>query len=189
MKALASSIKKNFFIEHAGDIYQVVKLDHSHVGRGSANLKFKIKSVANGNTLEITTKPDTALEQVSVQSKKMQYLYKDSHFLTFMDPESYEQVQVPATTAEDFINFLKEGEEMFVILHDETPLAVRPPQKVSLIVTESHDAAKGNTATNAKKPVIVETGAEVMVPIFIKKGEHIFINPENGEYLERNTAV
>lgn len=185
MKTGAGQLKKGNFIKHANDIFQVVKISHSHVGRGSANLKIKVKSVTAGNTLELGFKPDNTVERVQVESILMQYLYNDGTNMTFMNDQTYEQVEIPVATAGKLVNYLSEGQQMYVALHDGKPLAVVPPSKVRLKVTEAEDAVKGNTAQGAKKPVTVESGATVNVPLFIKKGETIAINPETGEYVER----
>ncbi len=185
MKTGAGQLKKGNFIEHANDIFQVVKIDHSHVGRGSANLKIKVKSVTAGNTLELSFKPDNTVEQVQVESIMMQYLYNDGTNITFMNDQTYEQVEVPVATAGDLANYLTEGQKMYVAMHNGEGLAIIPPSKVRLKVVEAEDAVKGNTAQGAKKPVTLESGATVMVPLFIKKGETIAVNPETGEYLER----
>ena len=185
MKTSAGQLKKGNFIEHANDIFQIVKIDHSHVGRGSANLKIKVKSVTVGNTLELGFKPDNTVEQVQVDSILMQYLYHDGTHMTFMNDQTYDQVEVPVAAAGKVLDYLSEGQKVYVALHDDKPLAIVPPSKVRLKVTEAEEAVKGNTAQGAKKSVTVETGATVMVPLFIKKGETIAINPENGEYVER----
>ncbi len=185
MKALTSSLKKGNFLSHSGDIWQIVRVDHSHVGRGSANYRIKIKSVTSGNTLEVTAKPDTTFEQVQVESTLMQYLYTDGKVYTFMNDQTYEQYEVPSEAVGDLGKYLKEGQTMYVAVHDEKPLAVIPPAKVRLVVSEAPDAVKGDTAQGAKKQVTLETGATVMVPLFIKQGETIAINPETGEYVER----
>jgi elongation factor P len=103
-----------------------------------------------------------------------------------MNEQTYEQVELPAQMVEDFAPYMKEGQQVYVMLHDGKPLAIRPPASVRLEVVEAEDAVKGDTATNAKKPVKVESGATVNVPIFIKKGDMIVINPEDGSYIERS---
>lgn len=186
MKVLASSLKKGAFVDHAGDIWQVVKTEHTHMGRGSATYRFRIKSVTNSNTLEVTSKPDGLFEQVQVESTMMQYLYNDGQTYTFMNDQTYEQFEVAAESVGDIAKYLKEGQGMYVIIHNEKAIAVVPPAKVRLQVTEAPDAVKGDTASGgAKKQVTLETGATAMVPLFIKQGEMIAINPETGEYVER----
>ncbi|PJE63448.1 elongation factor P, partial [Candidatus Roizmanbacteria bacterium CG10_big_fil_rev_8_21_14_0_10_45_7] len=105
--------------------------------------------------------------------------------LVFMDEINYEQYEVPVLLAEDIAGLLKEGQSMYVLLHEGKPIGVIPPKKVVLKVVEADDAVKGDTATNAKKSVKVETGASILVPLFIKTGDTIVINPETGEYTGR----
>ena len=185
MKTLASSLKKGNFIEHTGDIWQITKIEHSHVGRGSANYRFKIKSATSGNSLEVTAKPDNYFEMVQVESILMQYLYNDGQMYTFMNDQTYEQVEVTSEAVGDLGAYLKEGQTLFVIIHNEKAIAVVPPAKVRLKVAEAPDAVRGDTAQGAKKQVTLETGVTVMVPLFIKQGELIAVNPETGEYVER----
>ena len=115
----------------------------------------------------------------------MQYLYKDNENLYFMDERNYNQFSIPISVVGDVSRFFKEGEKMYVYLHDDKPLSVRPPLSVKLKVVDSENAVKGDTVTGAKKPVRVETGVTVMVPLFVKVGETITVNPETGEYTGR----
>lgn len=186
MKVNAGDLNKNSFINHNGEIFRVLKMEHNYRGRGSASIKTRIRNVVTQNTLDITLKPDNKVEQIDVDSIQMQYAYPSGSAFAFMNEQTYEQIEVPEEVVGDFAKYMKEGEKVYVIMHEGKPLAIRPPASVRLEVTEAQDAAKGDTATNAKKPVIVETGAEVMVPIFIKKGEVIVINPETGDYIERS---
>lgn len=186
MKVSASDLQKGNFVNHANDIWQVVKTEHNFHGRGSANFRFKFKSVKNQNTIEMTYKPDNAVDRIDVDSYQMQFLYKTGDSYTFMNEQTYEQVELASAIVGDFGPYMKEGQQVYIMLHDGTPLAIRPPASVRLIVTEAEDAVKGDTATNAKKSVKVESGATVNVPIFIKKGDVIVVNPETGEYIERS---
>ena len=189
MKMNAGTLHKGDFLNQNGEIYQIVKTEHNMRGRGSANLRFKIKSIANGNTVEITCKPDNVLDQVAVESLQMQYLYGDADTCTFMNNQTYEQFAVSKDMIGEFLPYMKEGQNIYVIFHDDKAIAVRPPVSVTLMVTEAEDAVKGDTASNAKKYVILETGAKVLVPLFIKKGEEIIVNPETGEYVGRGKEV
>jgi len=185
MKVTASSLKKGDFVELNGGIYTVQKFEHNFHGRGSANIRIKVKNVASGGTTENTYKPDNLLEQIAVESTLMQYLFTNGSMLTFMNEQSYEQFEIDKELVGEFLPYLKEGQQMYILFHDGEALAVRPPQSVRLKVVEAEDAVKGDTATNAKKPVTLETGAVVYVPLFIKRGELITIDPETGAYIER----
>lgn len=185
MKVAASTLKKNDFIELNGSIFVVQKFEHNFHGRGSANIRIKVKNVTSGATTENTYKPDNLVEQISIESVQMQFLFAGSDSLTFMNEQTYEQLELNKSLIGDFLPYLKDGQQMYILLHNGTAVAVRPPQSVKLQVIEAEDAVKGDTATNAKKPAMLETGATVFVPLFIKKGETITVDPETGTYIER----
>ncbi len=185
MKTTAGATSKGDFIELNGHIFQIQNIEHNFRGRGSANLRLKLKNLSTGNTVEETFKPDNTLESVSVDAVEVHFLFKDNLNLTFMNPRTYEQFELNAQAVGNFINYLKEGQSIYAFMNNGTCLAIRPPNSVVLKVTEAEDAVKGNTASGARKIVTLETGAKVNVPLFIKKGESIVINPETGEYIER----
>lgn len=185
MAVQAGNLKKGEFIQYQGDIWQVQKTEFYSPGKGSALMRTKIKNVSSGKTLDYTFKSNESVETVEVTSVEMQYLYQDATHAFFMDSRTYNQYEVPLDVVGDTIQFFKEGETMYVFVHDDKPLSVRPPVSITLLVTESEDAAKGDTVSGAKKEAVLETGAKIMVPLFIKKGERITVNPETGEYTGR----
>ena len=166
-------------------IWQVMKSEFYSPGKGAALMRAKIRNVETGKNLDYTFKSSESVETVEVTSVEMQYLYKDPEYGYFMDEQSYNQYQVPLPVIGDIIKFFKEGEKMYIYLHDDKPLNIRPPAAIRLKVTHTEDAAKGDTVSGAKKEAELETGAMVMVPLFIKAGEMITINPETGEYTGR----
>lgn len=188
MKVAASTIKKGDFIQINDAIYSIQKFEHNFHGRGSANIRLKLKNVRNGSTTENTFKPDNLVEKISVDSVQMQYLFSDTNTLTFMNQQTYEQLSIDKEMVGDLIQFLKEGQQLYILLYNGDALAVRPPQSVTLEVVEAEEAARGDTATNPKKQVTLETGAVVQVPLFIKRGELITIDPETGSYIERASS-
>ncbi len=181
----AGNLKKGEFVRHLNDIWQVQKADFYSPGKGSALMKARIKNLVTGKNIDYAYKSNEQVELVDVASIEMQYLYKDNENLYFMDERTYNQFSVPSGVVGEISRFFKEGEKMYVYLHDDVPLTVRPPMSVKLKVTEAEDAAKGDTVSGAKKQVTVETGAKVLVPIFVKVGETISINPETAEYTGR----
>lgn len=185
MRTNAGNLKKGEFVYHQGNIWQVQKADFYSPGKGSALMKARIKNLVSGKNVEYAYKSNEQVEVLDVQSVEMQYLYRDSENLYFMDERSYNQFSLPLNIVGDVYKFFKEGDKMYVYLHDDKPLTIRPPMSVKLKVVEGEEAVKGDTVSGAKKPVRVETGATVMVPIFIKVGETITINPETGEYTGR----
>ena len=183
MKVAASTLKKSDFIELNGNIFVVQKFEHNFHGRGSANIRVKVKNIASGSTTEYTYKPDNLVEQIAVESVQMQFLYAGPDTLTFMNEKTYEQIDIETNLVGDFVPYLKEGQLMYILFYNGKALAVRPPQTVRLKVVEAEDAVKGDTATNAKKLVELETGAKVYVPLFIKKGEHNTIHPQKQHHI------
>jgi elongation factor P len=181
----ASSLKKGDFIMYQGDIWQVQKTEFYSPGKGSALMKTKIKNVVTAKNVDYTYKANESVEDVEVNSVEMQYLYKDAEYLYFMDERTYNQYQLRLDVVGDIANYLKEGTKHYVYLHNDLPISMKPPASVRLLVVETEDAAKGDTVSGAKKPAKLETGVTVMVPIFVKQGEMIAVNPETGEYSER----
>lgn len=181
----AGSLKKGEFVRHLDEIWQVQRADFYSPGKGSALMKARIKNLMTGKNLDYAYKSNEQVETLDVESIEMQYLYKDNENLYFMDERTYNQFFVSQSAVGNVSRFFKEGEKMYVYMFDDKPLTIRPPMSVKLKVIEAADAAKGDTVSGAKKSVTVETGATVLVPIFVKVGETISINPETGEYTGR----
>lgn len=184
MRISAGNIKKGEFILFQDNPCQVQKAEFYAPGKGSSLMRTKLKNVVTGKNTDYTFKATEYVESIEVGSVEVQYLYKDSEALYFMDSE-YEQHSIPLAVVGAVANFLKDGENIYVYMYQDKPLTIRPPASVRLKIIESEDAAKGDTVSNARKPAIVETGATVMVPLFVKVGETIVINPETGTYTER----
>jgi len=185
MKINAGNLKKGDFVHYQNEIWQVMKADFYSPGKGSALMKAKIKNIISGKNIDYTFKSNESVETLDVTSTEMQYLYADNENAYFMDERSYEQYHIPLEVVGDVYKYLKEGTKHFIYLYQDKPLTMRPPASVKLKVTEAEDAAKGDTVGGVKKLVTLETGATVMVPIFVKVGETISINPETGEYTGR----
>ncbi len=185
MRVTAGDLKKGDFLLYQGEIWQVQKAEFSFQGRGMAVVRIKVKAARSGKNIDITLKSVDAIDLADVATRQMQYLYNDGSYLHFMDEETYHQVKVAASLVGDLANFLKPGDKYYVIMHEGETLNIRPPSSVALKVVESEDAVKGDTASGAKKQAKVETGVSVQVPLFIKAGDTIIINPETGEYVER----
>jgi len=185
MKTRAGNLKKGEFVKYQNETWQVQKADFYSPGKGSAMMKAKIKNLITGKNIDYTFKSNEDVETVSVESVEMQYLYKDMENLYFMDERTYNQYSVPLEPVGEAAKFLKEGEKYFVYLSNEKALNIRPPMSVRLKIVEVEDADKGDTVSGAKKPAKLETGVTVMVPLFVKAGETIIVNPETGEYTGR----
>ena len=155
-------------------------------GKGSAFYRTKLKNVKTGAIFDFTFKSGEKIEEALLQTKEFQYLYQQGEEYFFMNPRTYEQVSLSKDILGNFKNFVKEGDLYQIYTLEGQPLSLRAPQKVTLKVIEAENAVKGNTVSGATKPVKVETGYELQVPLFIKEGDLIVINTETGEYVNRD---
>lgn len=184
----AGTLKKKDFIRFRDAIYQLTSTDFYHPGKGRTVMRTKLKQVDGSKTLEPVFTSSEMVERIEVTAAPVQFLFSAGDTATFMHTISFEQYEVSKNLVGEVLQFLKEGQDMYLLLHDDIPVGTRPPKSVSLKVTEAEDAIKGDSATNAKKLVILETGAKILVPLFIKKGEIIYINPDTCEYQGRDNS-
>jgi len=184
--ATSSDIRKGLCIRYNNDIYKIIEFLHVKPGKGPAFVRTKLKSVTSGKVIDNTFSAGHKIEDVRVETHKFQFLYNEGEFYHFMNTEDYTQIRL-LVSALDTPELLKEGEIVTVIINteDNSPLSVDMPAHVILEVTSTEPGLKGNTATNATKPAVVETGAEVNVPLFINEGDKIKIDTEKGQYQER----
>jgi len=176
---------KGKFIEFKGEPHQIVDMTFVNPGKGSAFVRTKLKAVKTGKVQEFTYKSGESAEEINISTREMQYLYKENESYIFMDNFSYEQFNISAEQLGTYVNYLKPNDTYQILVDGEDAVGIRFPKKVSLKVTECDEGARGNTVSGATKTVVVETGAVITVPLFIKQGETIAIDPETGTYLER----
>ncbi|MCF2667667.1 MULTISPECIES: elongation factor P [Lachnospiraceae] len=184
-KKSAGEFRNGMTLEIEGNVYQVLEFLHVKPGKGAAFVRTKLKNVIDGGVVERTFRPTETYDEAYIERKKMQYLYNDGDLYYFMDQETYDQIPVSKDTVGDSLKFVKENEEVTIVSYQGNPFSIEPPLTVELLITESEPGVKGNTATGATKPAIVETGAQVMVPLFVDQGETIKIDTRTGEYLSR----
>ncbi|RZS93715.1 elongation factor P [Aquimarina brevivitae] len=184
--ASTSDIRNGLCIRYNNDIYKIIEFLHVKPGKGPAFVRTKLKSVTTGKVLDNTFSAGHKIDDVRVETHKFQFLYAEGETYHFMNTEDYNQITLQKS-ALDAPDLLKEGEVVTVSINseDQMPLSVDMPASVILEVTATEPGVKGNTATNATKPATVETGAEVMVPLFINEGDKIKIETEKGSYKER----
>jgi len=180
-----SDFAKGIFIEFKGEPHQIVETTHVNPGKGSAFVRTRLKSLKTGKVQEFTYKSGETVTEVPVATSEMQYLYKEGDNYLFMDNKSYDQFAIPSAMLGNYASYLKPNDVYQVLVNEDTAVGLRFPKKVRLVVTEATEGAKGNTVSGATKTVVVETGAIVTVPLFIREGETIAIDPETGAYLER----
>ena len=181
----AGEFRNGMTLEIEGNVYQVLEFLHVKPGKGAAFVRTKLKNIINGGVVERTFRPTETFEEAFIERKNMQYLYNDGDLYYFMDNETYDQIAINAETVGDSMKFVKENENVTISSYQGSPFAIEPPFTVELEITETEPGVKGNTATGATKPATVETGAQVMVPLFVDQGERIKIDTRTGEYVSR----
>lgn len=181
----AGDFRNGVTIEFEGNIYQIIEFQHVKPGKGAAFVRTKLKNIKSGGVVEKTFRPTEKCEKAHIERKDMQYLYNDGDLYYFMDPETYDQIPLNKAAIGDALKFVKENEMCKVCSHNGNVFSIEPPLFVELQVTDTEPGFKGNTATGATKPAIVETGAQVNVPLFVENGEVIKIDTRTGEYLSR----
>jgi len=184
--ANTSDIRKGLCIKYNNDIYKIIEFLHVKPGKGPAFVRTKLKSVTSGKVLDNTFSAGHKIEDVRVETRSYQFLYSDGTTYHFMNTDDYNQISLQEGIL-DAAGLLKEGEIVTIMFNteDSMPLTVDMPASVILEVTHTEPGLKGNTATNASKPAVVETGAKVNVPLFINEGDKIKIDTEKGSYMER----
>ncbi|BAY14271.1 elongation factor P [Nostoc sp. HK-01] len=168
-----------------GSVWRVVDFLHVKPGKGSAFVRTTLKNVQSGKVLERTFRAGETVPQATLEKSTMQHTYKEGDEFVFMDMETYEEGRLSATQIGDRVKYLKEGMEVNVIRWGEQVLEVELPNSVVLEITQTDPGVKGDTATGGTKPAIVETGATIMVPLFISQGERIRIDTREDKYLGR----
>lgn len=181
----ANQLKKDMFVLYKGAPHAVQKCEFYFPGKGSAFARTKLKNVKSGSSFEYTFKSSEPVEIVEVDTIELQYLYREGETFYFMDPRSFEQHEVREYVFGDQAKWLLPESKMFFSIYEGEVIGVRFPVKVKVKVVESAEAVAGNTVNAAKKPAKVETGAEVLVPLFVKEGETIIVDTESGEYVSR----
>lgn len=184
--ATTADMSRGLIIKVDGSLYSVVEFGQNKTARAAAKVWAKLKGVDNGRTIEQTWNSGETIYPVRVERKDYQFLYKDDTGYNFMDTETFEQIVV-AESMVDAPQFLKDGQDVSVMVNTETelPMSVELPDKIVVKVTYSEPGVKGDTATRTLKAATVETGATVMVPLFVNEGELIRVNTKTGDYVER----
>ncbi len=170
-----------------GEVHTIVSFLHVKPGKGPAFVRTKLRNVKTGRVIENTFNSGVKVDDVRVETREYQFLYKDEMGLNMMNTETFEQITIPENMIEN-PDLMKEGQVIQIVFHaeEETPLTVQMPPVVELLVTATIAGEKGNTASsNALKPVTVETGAEIMVPMFVNEGDIIRVSTEDRSYSER----
>jgi elongation factor P len=184
--ATTADIRNGMCIDMDGQYYFVIEFLHVKPGKGAAFVRTKLRNVTTGRVIDRTFNAGVKLDEVRIERRPYQFLYKDDMGYNFMNTETYEQISIAGDVIEG-VAFLKEGDHVEVQVHaeSETILTAELPQNVVLEITYTEPGMKGDTATNTLKPATVETGAEIRVPLFINTGEKVKIDTRTGDYIER----
>jgi elongation factor P len=181
----ASEFRNGVTFEMDGNVMQVIEFQHVKPGKGAAFVRTKMKNVITGSVTETSFNPTAKFENAYVERKDMEYSYNDGDLYYFMDMESFDMLPINRETLGDSFRFVKENTMCKVMSYKGKVFGVEPPNFVELVISETDPGFKGDTATNVTKPAILETGAEIKVPLFINPGDKIKIDTRSGEYLER----
>ena len=184
--ANTSDITRGMIIKVDGSLYKIIEFGENKTARAAAKVWAKLKGVDNNRSVEITWNSGETIYPIRVERKDFQFLYKDDTGYNFMNNESFEQITVQEVLI-DAPQFLKDGADVSVLINTETdlPMSVELPDKIVMKVTYSEPGMKVDTATRTLKAATIETGATVMVPLFVNEGELIRINTKTGDYVER----
>ena len=183
----SGELRKGIIIELDRNLYQVLEYHHIKMGRGSAQVRLKLRDINAGHTIERSFQSDEKLVRARLDSRQMQYLYNDGNLYYFMDEENFEQMPLTSDQLGDALNYLKEGNSVEVSSYKDEVVGITMPITVELEVTETEPGFKGDTATGGTKPAKLETGLTIQVPLFINEGDVIKLDTRTGTYLERSS--
>ncbi len=185
MKINGNEIRPGNVIEHKGGLWVAVKIQHTQPGKGGAYLQVELKNVRDGTKLNERFRSSATVERVRLDQRRHQFLYADGDQLTFMDTETYDQVQLDRSLIGEAAVFLQGGIVVVIESYEGTPIGVELPETVTAQVMETEPVVKGQTATSSYKPAILDNGVRVMVPTFVESGARIVVNTADGTYSRR----
>ena len=181
----AGDFRNGLTLEIEGNVVQVIEFQHVKPGKGAAFVRTRLKNIKNGGIIEKTFRPTEKFPAAHIERSDMQYLYSDGDLFHFMNTETYDQIAMTEDQIGDSLKFVKENEMVKMLSHAGQVFAIEPPLFVELEITDTEPGFKGDTATGASKPAVVETGATVYVPLFVEQGDKIQIDTRTGEYMKR----
>jgi elongation factor P len=181
----ATQLRPGMIIIHEGNLYRITVVKHLTPGNKRGFMQTKMKNLKTGVGTEYKFRSEDRVEQATLQTRQMQYLYAEGNLHTFMDTENYEQIALNTEDIGDILPFLLPNEVVEVELYDGKPIGVSPPSTVDLEVVDTEPSMKGATASASYKPAKLETGVTIQVPPFIQVGDKVRVDPSEGTYLER----
>jgi len=178
-------IKKGSTLEIDGTLYRVIEIEHIKIGRGSAQVRMKLRDVRAGHIIDKSAQAGTRYQKARIERQEAQFLYPDGDFYTFMNTETYDQFPVPKDRIEEALPYLVENGTCNLLMYGDEAVGIELPSAVALKVVETDPGIKGDTAQGATKSAKLETGHTVTVPLFINNGDVLKVDTRSGEYLER----
>jgi elongation factor P len=180
-----SDLRRGAMMELDGQIVQVLSFEHQKIGRGSAQVRLKVKNIRSGAIFDTTAQAGSKWPRIRLEQRDVQYLYSEGDLHFFMDKDTYEQFPLSPAQLGDAVNFLKDGMELEVLMYENEPVGVDMPLNVVLEVTHTEPGFKGDTATGGTKPAQLETGLTINVPLFVNTGDKIRVDTRDSSYIER----
>ncbi|HCW77091.1 MAG TPA: elongation factor P [Candidatus Marinimicrobia bacterium] len=180
-----ADIRNNVVLELNGGLWKVVEFLHVKPGKGNAFVRTRLKNIPGGQVIDRTFRSGEKINDVQLDAREMQYLYREGQHYHIMDTTSYEQIVMEETLMADVKSYIKENDTIKVLFKEDTPVEVEIPAHVTLTITETDPGLKGDTATGGTKPATLETGLVVNVPLFLNVGDKVKVDTRSGDYLER----
>ena len=180
-----SDLKRGAMMELDGQIVQVLGYEHQKIGRGSAQVRLKVKNIRTGAIFDTTAQAGAKWPRIRLDQRDVQYLYSEDDLHYFMDKDTYEQFPLSPAQLGEAVNYIKDGMELEVLMHEGEPVGVEMPLNVVLEVSQTDPGFKGDTATGGSKPAQLETGMTIQVPLFVNTGDKIRVDTRDGSYIER----
>lgn len=180
-----TDLRNGMTIEHEGNIFVVLEFQHVKSARSAAFVRLKLRNLRTGSIADLTVNSAEKFKPAHIEKVTMSYLYNSGNHFVFMNNETYDQIEIPATNLEYESKFLIEGMEIKVIMFNTEILGIELPEKVTLQIVECEPAVRGDTATNATKQAVLQTGHIVQVPLFVENGESIIVSTSDGRYVSR----
>jgi elongation factor P len=178
-------LKKGVVIEMDNHLFQVMDYQHLKIGRGSAQVRMKLRNVRTGAVIDRTVQAGDRWPRARLEHRTVQFLYEDPPNYVFMDQESFEQMTLTRELLGDAVHYLKDGLELEILMHGEEAIGVELPITVELKITQTEPGFRGDTASGGTKPATLETGLVVNIPLFVNEGETIRVDTRNNSYIER----
>lgn len=181
----ASKLRNGTTFAVNGIAFRVVDYKHTHLSRGGGTIKVRVRDLSSGRQVNKTFKSGDMVQDIAVERRELQYLYSDGDEYFFMDPRSFEQVELAGRVVGEAKPYLREGENVLVLFWDDKPLDLDLPPKVVMEVVDCAPGEKGNSASNVYKDAVVGKGLKIRVPLFINTGDKVRVDTRSGDYVER----